>query len=221
MARGGPGRERPCCEAHTLLWSSVRREQVGEGVLIRGGRGMKPQHAVRVLGEHAVEHERMRVHVDVERGPETLDDGHGSAPAVGDAVRSGPPPQEPEHGAHEHPDHTTTARMIPCHHVPEMVRNRQDPLTDRNRRKDGCDVVSHRRSQPSASSVSSDLPSHLRVSMRPLPGGRTQPTVASTSPPRSYGCGSLKVSSQRRATCSGAGLAIIGALVIVGLAART
>jgi hypothetical protein len=61
------------------------REDGHQGIHVSGvrwWRRVKHEPAALVLGKHAVEHERVRVHVHIECRPEALNDGHGAATAV-------------------------------------------------------------------------------------------------------------------------------------------
>ena len=57
--------------------------------------------------EHAIEHERMEMDIEIERAAETLNDRHRAAAAVRDAVPPRATAKEPEHRPHATP---TTAR---------------------------------------------------------------------------------------------------------------
>ena len=61
---------------------------------------MEP-HPVLVGGEHAVQHERMQVDVEIECATETLHDDDGAAATIGNAVVLGATPEEPQHRPHE------------------------------------------------------------------------------------------------------------------------
>jgi hypothetical protein len=50
----------------------------------------------------------MEVDVEIEGPAEALHDRHGAAPAVGDAVTSGPAPQKPQHRSHGDTRHGAT-----------------------------------------------------------------------------------------------------------------
>jgi hypothetical protein len=94
---------------------------------------MKAQAACAVLGEYTIEHQRVRMDIQIERRPEALDDDDGAAAPVHYPVRvAGPPPEEPKDRAHEDPDHRPTQGMVPGEPVADARGQRQDPLPDRD-----------------------------------------------------------------------------------------
>ena len=64
----------------------TRRQHVGD---IRGvpcGRGVTPQASVVASCEHAVEHERVKVDVEIERATDARHDRHGAAAHIRQAM---------------------------------------------------------------------------------------------------------------------------------------
>jgi hypothetical protein len=89
---------------------------------------MKAHHTGAVLREHAVEHQRVDVQVEVERPAESLDHGDSATATVRDAAVARAGAQEAEHGTDEHGDDPATQVVIPRPLVPQAVRQAQDPL---------------------------------------------------------------------------------------------
>jgi hypothetical protein len=113
---------------------------------------LKAQGPTVVFDIHAVEHERMHVHVQVQRSAKPLDDRHGPATAPDRAVLPRPPPKRAEHRTHEHTRDRPTQLVVPCEHVTQLVRQAQDPLAHRHFWKYVIDQVrcSLRHSSPAA-----------------------------------------------------------------------
>ena len=100
------------------------------------------RHAAAPVGrEHPVHHQRVNVHVQVQRRAKALDDSDGTAAAIGYS----PPPrlstQPAEHGAQLDRDHVPAERVVPCQQVPKTRRHGQDPLADRYGGKHVVDQV--------------------------------------------------------------------------------
>jgi hypothetical protein len=113
--RGRRGREHRC-----LLRPQIRRaatlgtaretaalEQLLDAARDEGHDGRhvlarEPPHGMKVdlasvHCEHAIQHERVEVDVEIEGAAEALNDRHGAAAAIGDAVSPSAMPEEPEH----------------------------------------------------------------------------------------------------------------------------
>ena len=86
--------------------------------------------------EHAVEHQRVDVDVEVQRPAEPLDDRHGAATRSLETRGARVVPQLAEHGAEEHGAHPPAQIVVPRQPVPEPVRQTQDPLSHRHVGKD-------------------------------------------------------------------------------------
>jgi len=90
---------------------------------------MKP-HGATVVREHAVQHERVQMDVQIQRATEALDDHHGAAAPVADAVAACAAPEEPDHRADGHAADRAAQVMIPRQQVPQPMRQAEHPLTD-------------------------------------------------------------------------------------------
>ena len=93
---------------------------------------MKVQSAGRIPGEHAVQHERVHVKIQIEAPPESLDHGHRAAATIGDAAITAASAQKAEHRADEHGDDPAAHVVIPRQLVPHAVWQTQDPLPHRH-----------------------------------------------------------------------------------------
>jgi hypothetical protein len=94
-------------------------------------KGQVPDPAGRVAREHAVEHQRVDVHVQIERPAEPLNDGHGAPAWLLEADGARVVPQQTEYGAQEDSGHPTAQVVVPREPVPQSVRQTQDPLSNR------------------------------------------------------------------------------------------
>jgi hypothetical protein len=83
----------------------------------------------------------MEVDVEIESATEALNDHHGAAPAVDDAITSCATPQEPEYCAHCDAGHGPTQLVIPRQQVPQPMRQTEDPLPDRHVGEDLIDEM--------------------------------------------------------------------------------
>ena len=83
---------------------------------------VKPQSAAVAFSEHAVQHQGMDVDVHIERRPEPLDDRHGPAASVSDALFPRPSSEEAEHRADQDRHHRPAQRVIPGEQIPNPVR---------------------------------------------------------------------------------------------------
>lgn len=88
-------------------------------------------NAVPVVREHAVQHQHVQVDVEIERAAEALQDRHGAAAAVGDAVTACTAPEQSEHRPHGHAAHGPTQVVIPREQVPQPMWQAQHPLPNR------------------------------------------------------------------------------------------
>ena len=79
-----------------------RREHIGDVRCGQRRHGMEP-HARPIWREHAVEHERVDVHIQIHRPTKALDDGHCAATTVHDAGLASDMAQETENRTHVHP----------------------------------------------------------------------------------------------------------------------
>jgi len=92
---------------------------------------MKVQSA-RIPGEHAVQHERVHMKIQIEAPPKSLDHGHRTAATVRDAAVTRTGAQEAEHRADEQGDDPAAYVVIPRQLVPHAVGQTQDPLPHRH-----------------------------------------------------------------------------------------
>jgi hypothetical protein len=128
---------------------------------------MKPQHLV-VVREDPIDHERVDVHVQVQRAAEPLDDDHRPAAAIRDAVPPRALAQKPKHGTHVHGHHRPTEIVIPGEQVPQAVRDAQDPLPHRHVGKHVIDEMSRTLRHPSAAAAGTESPSLTREGHEPI-----------------------------------------------------
>ncbi len=90
---------------------------------------MKHHRAGRGDLVHAVDHERVKVDVQVERGAEALDDGHAAGlEGAAYPVRPRAPPQPARDDADEGPQHDAGERGVEGHAESEPDGNGQHPL---------------------------------------------------------------------------------------------
>ena len=94
-----------------------------------------------VHSEHAIQDERVEVDVEIEGAAEALNDRHGAAAAIGDAVSPSAMPEEPEHHSQRDADDGATQLVIPSDQVPQPMRQTQDPLSNRHIRKHMIDQM--------------------------------------------------------------------------------
>jgi hypothetical protein len=77
------------------------RKQAVQFLIGRWRRPVKTQRPALVFDIHAVEHERVDVHIQIQRRAEALDDRHGPAAAPGGTRPPRATPQEREYGPDE------------------------------------------------------------------------------------------------------------------------
>lgn len=111
-----------------------------------------------LLGVDAVEHERMDVHIQIQRGAETLDDGHRSATAVARARLPRAASEEPEHRPDEDARNRAAQRVVPRQEVTQAMRQTQDPLPHGHDRKHVIDEVCGAFGHPPATAAWADGP---------------------------------------------------------------
>jgi hypothetical protein len=90
----------------------------------------------RFTGKDAVGHERVEVHVQVERAPESLNDHDRAAAATLDAHVAGTIDQDPTDAPNHDAGDGPAQVMVPRELVPQSVRHTQHPLPDRDVRQD-------------------------------------------------------------------------------------
>ena len=122
----------------------LARHALDLGVLGRGQR-MEPQPSFCILRVDAIEHERMKMHVEIQGIAEALHEGDGAALRVAAAsAQPRPPSQRAEHGAHEEAEHRTRERAVVGQAVAQREGQREHPLPNRRRRKDVIDQMRRR-----------------------------------------------------------------------------
>ena len=94
-----------------------------------------------LLDIDAVEHERMHVDVQIQGSAEALNDRHGPAASTGYAGLPHAAPKKPEHRPHENARDRTAQRVVPRQHVPQAMRQTQDPLPHGHDRKHVIDEM--------------------------------------------------------------------------------
>ena len=91
------------------------------------------------LREHAVEHERVEVNIQLQPTAKALDHRHRAGLPVLGAPHTRGPRVEAEQRAGMHAQHRAAQRVIPGEAVAQAIRKRQHPLTDRYPRQHGVD----------------------------------------------------------------------------------
>jgi hypothetical protein len=119
-----------------------QREEHAIHLLVRRCRQrLKAQPTAPLLDIHSVEDQRMHVDVQIQRGPEALQDGHRASTPLWGAGTPGAPPERPEHDADEYAAHRPAEIVVPRQQVAETVRQTQLPLSDGHGRKHVVDQV--------------------------------------------------------------------------------
>jgi hypothetical protein len=113
----------------------LRHVEVGET------HAVKPQTAVPLRREHAVQQQRVHVDIQIECAAESLDHRHAAAAAAGDAVAQGARPKRALGRPHEHGDHRPAHVVAPRELVPQAVRQAEHPLPHRHVRQDVVNKV--------------------------------------------------------------------------------
>jgi hypothetical protein len=102
---------------------------------------MKLRRPVSAGRNHAVEHQRVEVHVQVQRAAEALDhDDRAAAPAVDPHIARAIG-QHAKHGADEQAGYLPAQVVIPRQLVPQPKRHAQDPLPNGHSGEDAIDQV--------------------------------------------------------------------------------
>jgi hypothetical protein len=91
---------------------------------------MKAKEAA-VGRKDAIQHQRMDVHVQVQRAAEPLNDGHGTAAAAHHTGVPGPTTQKAEHHPERDADNRPTEMVVPRQLIAQPIGQTQDPLSDR------------------------------------------------------------------------------------------
>ena len=143
---------------------------------VRRRRGVKGEGARAVPGEHAVQHERVDMKVQIEAPPESLDHGHRAPTTVRHAASRARARSQPEHGAHEHGDDRTTQVVVPRQLIPQAVRQAQHPLPHGHVGEHVIDQVGGALRHPAAAATGTDRAA--------LAGKRDQPVEAAVATPK-------------------------------------
>ena len=83
----------------------------------------------------------MEMNIQLKTTSEALDDRHGPAAPVAHAVVARPATAEPEHRANVNGEHRAADLVIPGEKVAQAIRERRDPLPDRDVRQHGVHEV--------------------------------------------------------------------------------
>jgi len=97
---------------------------------------VKPHDAGHIAREYAVEHHRVHLHVEVQRGSKTLHDHDSPTPTIRDAAHPSLPTVPAKDRPHIHRNDCPTQGMVPRQDVPHPRWQRQHPLSYRYIRKD-------------------------------------------------------------------------------------
>lgn len=139
------------------------------------GRCVKSDRAVIVASEHAVKHQGMQVHVQVQRRAEPLHDDHGATAPVGDPPPTGMAAVPAQNRPYEHRNHRTAKRMVPRQGIPHPRRQRQDPLPDRHIGKHVVHQVRRALGHTPAAATRTEAPALARERDEPLLAARRAP----------------------------------------------
>jgi hypothetical protein len=101
------------------------------------------------LREHAIDHEGMHVHIQIQGAAEALNDRDGPTPAVRHTIAPRTCTQEAEDGPHVHGHHCATQIVIPREEIAELVRQAQHPLPHGSVRQDVIHEMSRAFRHPS------------------------------------------------------------------------
>jgi len=94
-----------------------------------------------IAGVDTVEHERVDVHVEIERAAEALHDRHRAEAATWDAAAARARTEPPADRAQEHSDDGATERVVPGDEIPQPGRQGQHPLPDGHGWQDAFDQM--------------------------------------------------------------------------------
>lgn len=92
---------------------------------------VKLQGAIGIASKHAVEDQRVEVHIEIERRSEALHAHSRTTAPIRNAPPAGVTPVPAQDRPHEHGDDSATEGVVPCQGVPYPRRQGQDPLPDR------------------------------------------------------------------------------------------
>jgi hypothetical protein len=84
---------------------------------------------IRGYGEHAVEHQRVEVDVQVEHPTKSLYHRHAPTPGVRHATTASAPALPAEERVRVHAQHRATQLMVPREQIAQPVRQAEHPLT--------------------------------------------------------------------------------------------
>src|SRR5262249_31943274 len=128
-----------------------RSRRSTRGRVVGGWRGrVEAQRRVGGFCEHAIEEQRVAVHVELEARAKALDHGHRARLAVGPPGAPRPPAIPPEHGAHEDRDDGPTERVVEGAALAQAVRHGEHPLPDGYPGQDRLDEIRRLRHAPPA-----------------------------------------------------------------------
>jgi hypothetical protein len=102
---------------------------------------MKPDVSRRRTREHAVEHQRVHVDIEVHRTTESLDDGDAATAGTRHALVPHPPAEVSLDGAVKNAHDRSAAIVPPGEHIAQTTRQREDPLPYRNIRQHVVDEM--------------------------------------------------------------------------------
>ncbi len=102
---------------------------------------VKDRRSIIGRGEDAIEHERVEVHVQVQRATEALNHDYGAASAAFDALVPGPLAEHAEDRPHQPGGHGATQVVIPGQQIPQVVRQAEHPVAYGHVRQDVIDQV--------------------------------------------------------------------------------
>jgi hypothetical protein len=126
-------------------------------------RRMKRDHAGGVAREHAIEHQGMDVHVEIQRPAEPLDHGHRAPARLREARGTPLLAQQAEHGAKEHGGHPAAQVVVPGQPLPQPVRQTPHPLPHRDVNNDVVDQVCRAFRHAAATAARTQRPSLARA----------------------------------------------------------
>ena len=122
----------------------------------------KPNGRCVQLTVDSVEQEHVKVRIEFQIRARPLHDDHGTALAVGRALRGHARAVEPQHRTHEDPRHRPEQLAVVGESLPPRERHREHPLAKRRGRQDALHQIRRRRGHPPAQARRAKSPTFAR-----------------------------------------------------------
>ena len=143
---------------------------------------VKTKGATLVFGEDAVEDQRVKMDVEVQRAAEALDDHHTTAASALDAVVPRTLPKYPRDGPEEDARHHAAQPVVPSQLVSQASGHRQHPLPDAHVRQYGIDQMCRTLRHTPRAATGTERPVLARERDQPIESAR-----AASEPGKSAG----------------------------------